>query len=129
MSDWNPDWDTFIATSWKYDEHDFPINPTMYRDTELTLTWDYFGIDKNEYKPAVGNYDDGIFLWNPRSYNNTDVYFTFEEIVTTGVQKILYVHTLQNYKLVTTNGCAPVLSDLHFAFNTIPGEFNTPAGI
>lgn len=129
MSDWNPDWDTFIATSWKYDEHDFPINPTMYRDTELTLTWDYFGIDKNEYKPVVGNYDDGIFLWNPRSYNNTDVYFTFEEIVTTGVQKILYVHTLQNYKLVTTNGCAPVLSDLHFAFNTIPGEFNTPAGI
>ena len=129
VSDWNPDWDTFIATSWKEDEHGYPINPTLYKDTELTLTWDYFGIDKNEYKPAVGNYDDGIFLWNPRSYNNTDVYFTFEEIVTTATQRILYVHTLQDYKLVTEGGSAPYIADLGITFNMIPETHNTPAGI
>lgn len=98
MSDWNPDWDTFIATSWRTTEDGDPINPTLYRDTELTLTWDYFEIDKNLFKPEKGNYNDGMFLWNPRTYENSDIYFTFEEIVTTGVQEILYLPTLNNYK-------------------------------
>ena len=128
ISDWNPDWDTFIATSWQVDENGFAINPTLYRDTELTLTWDYFGIDRNAYKPALGNYDDGIFLWNPRTYENNDVYFTFEELVTTGVQTILYVHTLQNYKLVTESGSAPTIP-VSINFNPIPSTCETAAGI
>ena len=128
MSDWNPDWDTFIATSWQVDENGFAINPTLYRDTELTLTWDYFGIDRNAYKPALGNYDDGIFLWNPRTYENHDVYFTFEELVTTGVQTILYVHTLQNYKLVTESGSAPAIP-VSINFTPIPSTCETAAGI
>lgn len=98
MSDWNPDWDTFIETSWRIDENGDVINPTLYRDTELTLTWDFFGIDKNLHKPTEGNYNDGIFLWNPRTYENNDIYFTFEELVTTGVQEILYLPTLNSYK-------------------------------
>lgn len=98
MSDWNPDWDTFIATSWQVTEDGDPINPTLYRDTELTLTWDYFGIDKNLYKPEIGNYNDGIWVWNPRTYENSDIYFTFEELVTTGYQEILYLPTYNAYK-------------------------------
>lgn len=128
VSDWNPDWDTFIATSWQVDENGFAINPTLYRDTELTLTWDYFGIKKNAYKPELGNYDDGIFLWNPRTYDNTNIYFTFEELVTTGVQTILYVHTLQNYKLVTETGSAPTIP-VSINFNPIPSTCETSAGI
>ena len=99
VSDWNPDWDTFIATSWQVNENGDAINPTLYRDTELTLTWDYFGFDKNKYKPTLGNYDDGIYLWNPRTYENSDIYFTFEELVTTGVQAVLYIPTLNKYKM------------------------------
>jgi hypothetical protein len=51
VGDWNPDWDTFIATSWKYDENENLLPPKLYRDSELTLTWDYFGFDKNLFKP------------------------------------------------------------------------------
>ena len=97
MSDWNPDWDIFIETSWQYDDNDDPINPTLYRDTPLTLTWEFFGIDRNLYKP-LGSYDDGLFLWNPRTWNNEDVYFTFEELVTTGTQSVIYLPTLDHYK-------------------------------
>ena len=128
ISEWNPDWDTFIATSWQVDEHGYEIEPTIYRDTELTLTWDYFGINKNEYKPTVGNYDDGMFLWNPRSYDNSDVYFTFKELITTGVQRVLYVHSLQDYKLVTSVNANPIVN-LDIDFNIIPGKQNTPAGV
>ena len=98
MSDWNPDWDIFIETSWHYDDNNDPINPTLYRDTPLTLTWEFFGIDRNLYKPTEGSYDDGLFLWNPRTWNNEDVYFTFEELVTTGTQEVLYLPTLDHYK-------------------------------
>ena len=97
MSDWNPDWDIFIETSWQYDDNNDPINPTLYRDTPLTLTWEFFGIDRNLYKPS-GSYDDGLFMWNPRTWNNEDVYFTFEELVTTGTQEVLYLPTLDHYK-------------------------------
>lgn len=100
ISDWNPDWDTFIATSWLYDEDGNMINPTLYRDTDLTLNWDFFGVSKNAHKPTVGNYDDGVWLWNPRSWDNKDIYFTFEELVSTGSQTILYLPTLNNYKAV-----------------------------
>ena len=98
ISDWNPDWDIFIETSWQYDDNNDPINPTLYRDTPLTLTWEFFEMDRNLYKPTTGSYDDGLFLWNPRSWNNEDVYFTFEELVTTGTQSVLYLPTLDHYK-------------------------------
>lgn len=88
ISDWNPDWDTFIATSWQVDDNGDPINPTIYRDTDLTLTWDYFGFDKNLYRPT--GYGDGIYLWNPRSWDSEKVKFTFEEMIRTGSQYVLY---------------------------------------
>ena len=112
ISDWNPDWDTFLATSYQYDDDGNMINPTLYRDTDLTLTWDFFGIDVNEYKPSVGNYNDGMWLWNPRTYDNEDIYFTFEEIVTTGSQTILYLPTLNSYKAVYNMAWTTVPMDI-----------------
>lgn len=183
ISDWNPDWKTFIETSWKYEmintpgeatcsadiqsyympepgrdeqpatvfaanslfvlqhkqivnniewykvtssgvggwlkandsnlvvtreptstpDYTKPINPSLYKDTPLTLTWDFFGIDKNLYKPQ-GDYDDGMFLWNPRSYDNVNVYFTFEELVTTGTQSVLYLPKYKRYKATAPYG-------------------------
>ena len=88
MSDWNPDWDIFIATSWQTDDEGNPVNPTIYRDTELTLGWDYFGFDRNLYRPE--GYADGIYLWNPRSWNVDTVKFSFEEMIRTGSQYVLY---------------------------------------
>ena len=88
ISDWNPDWDTFIATSYQVDENGDAINPTLYRDTDLTLTWDYFGFEKNLYRPA--GYADGIYLWNPRSWDMEEVKFSFEEMIRTGSQYVLY---------------------------------------
>lgn len=97
VTEWNPDWDTFIATSWKTDGDGLPINPTLYRGTEIKLGWDFFGIDNNEFKPEQG-YDDGIFIWNPHTYENNDVYFTFEELIQTGTQKVLYLPLYDKYK-------------------------------
>jgi hypothetical protein len=89
IGDWNPDWDVFIDTSWKVDENGAAINPTLYRDTELTLTWGYFGFDKNLFRPE--GYSDGIYLWNPRSWQpNGDIHFTFNELVRLGTQYVLY---------------------------------------
>ena len=89
IGDWNPDWDVFIETSWKTDENGVEINPTLYRDTELTLTWDYFGFDKNLFRPE--GYSNGIYLWNPRSWQpNGDIHFTFNELVRLGTQYVLY---------------------------------------
>ena len=88
IGDWNPDWDVFIATSWQLDENGKEINPTLYRDAELTLTWDYFGFERNLFKPD--GYFDGIYLWNPRSWDRGDVHFNFRELVRTGSQIVLY---------------------------------------
>jgi hypothetical protein len=129
MSDWNPDWDTFIETSYRYDDDNNPINPTLYRSTPLTLTWDYFGFDRNLYKPEIGNYDDGLYLWNPRTYENEDVYFTFEEIVTTTGQEVLYVPTLQKFKLVTEDGGRQPAFDSIEGFTVAPGLADTAYGI
>ena len=88
IGDWNPDWDVFIATSWETDENGNDVNPTLYRDTELTLTWDYFGFERNLFKPS--GYFDGIYLWNPRSWDRGDVHFNFRELIRTGSQIVLY---------------------------------------
>jgi hypothetical protein len=61
----------------------------LYRDTELSLTWDYFGFDKNLYRPEGS--PEGIYLWNPRSWQpNGDIHFTFNELVRLGTQYVLY---------------------------------------
>lgn len=98
ISDWNPDWDIFLATSWQTDENDLPIDPTLYRDTEVVLNWDYFGFDNNLYKrPGWG---DGIYLWNPRTWNKDNVEFTFRELIRCGTQYVIYpVIGYGNYKL------------------------------
>jgi hypothetical protein len=88
ISDWNPDWDIFIETSWQYNEEGDPINPTIYRDTDLTLTWDYFGFERDLYKPD--GYPSGIYLWNPRSWEKDNPSFSFEELIRTGSQFVVY---------------------------------------
>lgn len=89
IGDWNPDWDVFIETSWKVDENGKELQPDLYRDTELTLTWGYFGFEKNLFRPE--GYSDGIYLWNPRSWQpNGDIRFTFKELVRVGTQYVLY---------------------------------------
>lgn len=88
ISDWNPDWDTFIETSWKYDDAGAEIPPTLYRDTPILLNWAFYNIGKNDYKPASGN--DGIFIWNPRTWDINNEEFSFDEIVACGTQKVLY---------------------------------------
>lgn len=100
ITEWNPDWDTFIETSWKFDDQGLPLNPTLYRDTEIKLGWDFFGIDVNEFKPNIPGkpYDDGLYLWNPRSYDDEEVNFTFEELISTGSQSILYLPSIEKYK-------------------------------
>lgn len=98
ISDWNPDWDVFIASSWKIDENGDPISPDLYRDTELLLNWDYFGFDKNLYRPA--GYPDGIYLWDARTWDE-DHSFTFEELVKTGTQYVIYPVESPHYKMIT----------------------------
>lgn len=64
------------------------ILPTLYRDTVLTLTWDYFGFTRDKFRPA--GYGPGIYLWNPRTWDQDTVRFSFEELVRCGTQKVLY---------------------------------------
>lgn len=116
MSDWNPDWDIFIETSWRVDENEQPINPQLYRNTPLALTWDYFGFDKNLYRPA--GYPDGVYLWNPRSWDTSgDILFSFEELIRTGSQYVLYAPFYPNtYKIKhpTENDVVIPLNAEHF---------------
>lgn len=103
-------------------DHTKPINPTLYKDTPITLTWDFFDIDRNLYKPSE-DYEDGMFLWNPRSYNNEDVYFTFEELITTGTQIVLYLPKYGKYK-ATFPYTSYINAQLSANFCTAPKEMN-----
>lgn len=64
------------------------LNPTLYRDTAIVLTWDYFGFDNNLYRPE--GYGEGIYLWNPRSWDKDNIKFSFEELVKCGTQYVVY---------------------------------------
>lgn len=98
ISDWNPDWDTFISTSWQVDENDDPIAPTLYRDTPITLDWSYFGFERNTFKPT--GYYDGIYLWNPRTWDKKNIRFTFEELIRCGTQYVVYpIFDPEHYKI------------------------------
>lgn len=88
ISDWNPDWDIFLETSWQADENGYPISPTLYRDTPLTLDWDYYGFARDAYKPE--GYYEGFYCWNPRSWDDENLNFTFEDLVSTGTQYVIY---------------------------------------
>ena len=115
IGDWNPDWDVFIASSWKVDENGNDINPQLYRDAELTLTWDYFGFDRNLFKPE--GYFDGIYLWNPRSWDHGDIRFNFRELVRTGSQTILYPSIPVDMFKIANN-----TSDVSLPMTNITGE-------
>ena len=74
------------------------INPTLYRDTVPTLTWDYFGFERNLFKPE--GYYDGIYLWNPRSWDKDNVKFSFEELIRCGTQYVIYpIFNPDTYKI------------------------------
>ena len=104
ISDWNPDWDTFISTSWLVDEDGNEINPTLYRDTELTLTWDYFGFEKNLFRPD--GYGEGIYMWNPRSWDRKNIKFSFQELIRCGTQYVFYpIFEPDTYKLYVRENC------------------------
>ena len=88
ISDWNPDWDTFIETSWKVDEDGYLISPTLYRNTPLVLTWDYYGFERDAYRPD--GYYEGFYCWNPRSWDDDNLHFGFEDLVSVGTQYVIY---------------------------------------
>ena len=130
LGDWNPDWDVFIETSWKADENGKEINPKLYRDTELTLTWGYFGFERNLFKPE--GYYDGIYLWNPRSWDHGEVHFSFYELIRTGTQYVLYSSIpIDLYKIYNKNNntSLPIdikklqLNNLSYPEDTTPEDF------
>ena len=88
ISDWNPDWDHFIETSWRVDDNQIEIAPELYRGAPISLSWDYFGFGRNTYKPT--GYYDGIYLWNPHPWDDEHLFFSFEELVKTGTQYVVY---------------------------------------
>lgn len=74
------------------------VNPTLYRDTAIALTWDYFGFDRNLYRPD--GYGEGIYLWNPRSWDKDNVKFSFEELIRCGTQYVVYpIFNPDTYKI------------------------------
>ena len=110
LSDWNPDWDIFLETSWKVDENGDPVLPTLYRGVPLTLNWDFYGFDKNLYRPD--GYPEGFYLWNPRAYNDENVFFTFEDIVIVGTQYVIYPEFhWEQFKAKVVNGAYRVSSN------------------
>lgn len=130
LGDWNPDWDVFIASSWQVDENGKEINPDLYRDTELTLTWDYFGFERNLFKPE--GYYDGIYLWNPRTWDRGDVNFTFRELIRVGTQYVLYpTIPINMYKIFNKTNTITLtsgidkfqLNNIAYPEGTIPSDF------
>jgi hypothetical protein len=110
LSDWNPDWDTFIETSYPLDEYGNAIPPTIYRDTELVLSWDFYNINRNLFKPEGS--PDGIYLWNPRTWDTHNEKFTFTEIIGVGTQKVLYPNIdIGKFKVIKTENYVEQTSD------------------
>jgi hypothetical protein len=110
LSDWNPDWDTFIETSYRLDEYGNEIPPTIYRDTELVLNWDFYNINRNLFKPEGS--PDGIYLWNPRTWDIHNEKFTFTEIIGVGTQKVLYPNIdVGKFKVIKTENYVEQTSD------------------
>jgi len=62
--------------------------PELYRGAPISLTWEYFGFDKNLYKPA--GFYDGIYLWNPHPWDEEHLFFSFDELVRVGAQYVVY---------------------------------------
>lgn len=193
LSDWNPDWDTFLSTSYKsgydaqtsqatvlyrtigktetlnvpkdedlyiignvathndvncyyvmwegyvgympvsaitiVDETVHTISPVLYRSGKpIMLTWDFYNLDRNLYRPDY-SYTEGIMIWNPHTYDNNILNFSFEEIITTGSQKILYVPAVDmDYKAIFTKGWYKIPTDIqNFYFvptNENPGAWD-----
>lgn len=88
LSDWNPDWDMVIETSFKYDENGTQIPPTLYRDTPVMMTWSFFGMDRDKFAP-VGRY--GIYCFNPYPWDIRNDMVAFEDMISVGTQTIKYI--------------------------------------
>lgn len=125
ISDWNPDWDHFIETSYQQIEQDGVVVetlPQLYRAAPISLTWDYFGFNKNLYKPE--GYYDGIYLWNPHPWDDEHMFFSFEELVRTGTQYVIYpflnTHAYKYWHMGRTqiiNGAeTSILDSAHYAY-------------
>ena len=101
---------------------DIEANPVLYRDTEITLNWDYFGFERNKFQPT--GYSDGIYLWNPRSWDIENVIFSFQELIRCGTQYVVYPPFNPNtYKLWTvSNQIGAYDSNTKIVYN--PGLFN-----
>lgn len=81
-----------------YTGDDYVNRIKLYRDTDITLTWDYFGFDRNLFKPD--GFGEGIYMWNPRSWDKDNIKFTFEELIRCGTQYVFYpVFEPETYKL------------------------------
>lgn len=88
ISDWNPDWDMVIETSFQYDDQGVQIPPTLYRDTPLEMPWSFFGLERDKYAP-IGTY--GFYYWNPYPWDINNEMVTFEQMVSTGSQIVEYI--------------------------------------
>ena len=76
----------------------------------LTLNWDFYGFDKNLYRPD--GYPEGFYLWNPRAYNDENVFFTFEDIIVVGTQYVIYPEFhWEQFKAKVVSGAYRVDSD------------------
>lgn len=100
------------------------ISPVLYRSGQpLMLTWDFYNLNRNLYKPDY-SYTDGIMLWNPHTYDNETLNFSFEELITTGSQKILYVPAVDTeYKAIFNRGWYKLPTDIS-DFYFIPTDAN-----
>ena len=101
------------------------VSPTLYRDTPLTLTWDYFGFNRNSFKPL--GYGNGIYLWNPRSWDKDNVKFTFEELIRCGTQYVVYpIFNADTYKIWVQNNWVGSSRDITSGGHTTTVYMNNP---
>lgn len=89
VDDWSPDWDTYIANSWKTDETGTVIAPKIYRDAELRLPWTFFDMDPDKYRPLGSSH--GIVRNNPRPWMIENKEVSFKEMIAIPAQEIFYV--------------------------------------
>lgn len=64
------------------------VDPTLYRDTEILLNWSFFGCGRDDFRPV--GMGPGFFVWNPRSWDKDNEWFTFYDLVRCGTQYVIY---------------------------------------
>jgi hypothetical protein len=49
----------------------------------VQLTWDFYGFDRNLYRPD--GYSEGIYIWNPHTWDDSEnISFSFKELIRCG---------------------------------------------